>query len=153
MSFQFQWHKQCSPLLVEKAKDLGSIQVFAGDPSTEAVQIAQKQWIGLYSSHGTNSNVAKMFMLLFLSEVYKELLSKCHIALRPVSPVSQSASSDPIDVYYRFGGAMLASMLRNCYKAMNSIIISQKDRVSKEIHILYALKAQDKSKVPEYLKY
>jgi len=62
--------------------------------------------------------------------------------------VSQSATSDPIDIYYRFGGATLASMLHNCYKTMNSITISQKDQVSKEIHILHALKAQEKSKVP-----
>ena len=82
ISFQFQWHMQCSPLLVEKATDLSSVNVFPGDQSTETVQMVRKQWIGLYVSHGFNSDTAKVFMLVYVSEVYKELLSKCHDILK-----------------------------------------------------------------------
>ena len=111
--------------------------------------MVRKQWIGLYSSHGSNKDATKVFMLVFLSEVYKELLAKCHGALRPVSPVPQSASCDPIDVYYRFGGATLASMIHNCYETMKSGTVSQKEHASSEIHILQALIASTKSQIPE----
>ena len=153
ISFQFQWHMQCCPLLVEKATDLSSVNVFPGDQSTEAVQMVRKQWIGLYIGHGSNSDAAKIVMLVFLSEVYKELLSRCHDVLKPVSPVQGSASCDPVDVYYRFGGATLVSMLHNCYEIMKSGTFSQKERTSNEIHILQRLVATDKSQAPEYLKY
>ena len=153
MSFQFQWHVQCSPLLIEKTTDLSSVNVFPGDQATEAIQMARKQWISLYISHSSKSEAAKNFMLVFLSEVYKELLNKCHGVLKPISPELQSASCDPLDVYYRFGGATLASMLHNCYTIMKSGTISQKERTSSEIHILQALRAPNKINVPEYLQY
>ena len=73
--------------------------------------------------------------------------------LKPISPELQSASCDPLDVYYRFGGATLASMLHNCYTIMKSGTISQKERTSSEIHILQALRAPNKINVPEYLQY
>lgn len=153
MSFQFQWHMQCSPLLTEKPTDLSSVNVFPGDQSTETVQMVQKQWISLYISHGSNSDAAKVFMLVFLSEVHQELLSKCHDILKPVSPVLKSTSCDPIDVYYRVGGATLASMLHNCYDIMKSGTHSQKEKISSEIHILQRLVATSKSQAPECLQY
>ena len=94
-------------------------------------------------------------MLVFLSEVYQELLGKCHDILKPVSPVPESTSCDPIaiDVYYRFNGATLASMLHNCYDIMKSGTLSEKETISSEIHILQRLVATGKSQAPEYLQY
>jgi len=60
---------------------------------------------------------------------------------------------NPADVYYRFEGAMLASMLHNRYKAMKLEHTKQKEKISQEIHILQALNAKDKEKVPSYLRY
>ena len=65
---------------------------------------------------------------------------------KPVSP-------DPIDVYYRFGGATLASMLHTRYKVIKSCPTSRKEQIGKEIGILQALNTDDKSKVPKFLQY
>jgi len=42
---------------------------------------------------------------------------------------------DPVDVYYRFGGATLANMLHGRYKAMKLEHTKQKETISQEIHI------------------
>ena len=91
-----------------------------------------------------------------MSEAYKEFLRNCHLAItRPESQQLQGtiAESDPVHVYNRFGGATLASLLINCYKAMKSSKTRDKDVVANEIHILHALRAAEKNNIPEYLKY
>lgn len=70
--------------------------------------------------------------------------------LKPVSPVPESTSCDPIQMS---GRATLASMLYNCYAIMKFGILSQKDKISSEIHILQRLVATGKSQAPEYLQY
>ena len=44
-------------------------------------------------------------------------------------------------------------MLHNCYETMKSGMVSQKGQASSEIHILKALVASSKSKIPEHLQY
>ena len=66
---------------------------------------------------------------------------------------SDTVHIDPVDFYYRFGGATLASMLHSCYKAMNLELTKHKENISAEIHMLQALNTKDKEKVPKYLKY
>ena len=61
--------------------------------------------------------------------------------------------ADPVDVYYRFGGATLASMLQDRYKAMKLELTKHKEKISEEIHILQALDTKDKEKVPIHLQY
>ena len=123
ISFQFQWHNKCSPLI-------------PGDESTIEVQLVRQKWITLYSRSETSSSAAKIFMLVFLSEAYKELLHNCHLAISMPISSQQSTStvtSDPLDVYYRLGGAALASLLHNCYKATKSSTTSNKDVEANEI--------------------
>ena len=43
-------------------------------------------------------------------------------------------------------------MLHNCYETMKSGTVSQRGQASSKIHILKALVASNKSKIPEYLK-
>jgi len=141
---------------MEDVKGLESVGVVPGDESTIEVQLVRQKWITLYSRSETSSSAAKIFMLVFLSEAYKELLHNCHLAISMPISSQQSTStvtSDPLDVYYRFGGAALASLLHNCYKAMKSSTTSNKDVVANEIHILQALRDTEKKNVPEYLKY
>ena len=54
---------------------------------------------------------------------------------------------------YRFGGATLASILHDRYKAMKLELTKHKEKISEEIHILQALNIKDKGKVPHYLQY
>ena len=46
------------------------------------------------------------------------------------------AEADPVDVYFRFGGATLASILHGCYKQMKLEQTKDKGKVSQDIHIL-----------------
>ena len=101
--------------------------------------------------------VAKIFMLVFLSEVYNKLLKHCQSVLQISSDATAVHSTtvhlDPVDVYYRFGGATLASMLHTRYKAMKLELTKYKENISEEIHMLQALNTKDKEKIPKYLKY
>ena len=61
--------------------------MFPGDESTREIQLVRRKWIVLYSSCETsiNSIAAKIFMLVFLSEVYKELLHNSYLAISRLS--------------------------------------------------------------------
>ena len=60
---------------------------------------------------------------------------------------SATVHIDPVDVYYRFGGATLASMLHSRrYKAMKLELTKHKDNISEEIHMLQALNTKDKER-------
>ena len=48
---------------------------------------------------------------------------------------SATVHVDPVDVYYRFGGATMASMLHSCYKAMKLELTKHKENISEEIHV------------------
>ena len=95
-------------------------------------------------------------MLVFSLEIYNKLLRHSHSVIQMPPNASAAPSTihaDPIDVYYRFGGATLASMLQDCYKAMKLELTKHKEKISEEIHILQALNTKDKEKVPDYLQY
>lgn len=89
--------------------------------------------------------------------MYNKLLKHSQSVLEMPSDASAKLSTrhttDPVDVYYRFGGATLASMLQDRYKAMKLELTKHKENISEEIHILQALNTKDKEKVPKYLQY
>ena len=76
-------------------------------------------------------------MLIFLMEAYNKLLKHSHAVLRSLvpsdSPCTTHAEADSVDVYYRFGGAALASMLHGRYKAMKLEQTKDKGKLSQEI--------------------
>jgi len=95
--------------------------------------------------------------VIFLMKAHNKLLKHSHAVLRSLvpsdSPCATHAEADSVDVYYRFGGATLASMEKDHYKAMKLEQTKDKGKLSQEIHILQALNTKDKEKVPVYLKY
>ena len=91
-------------------------------------------------------------------EVYNKLLRHSHTFLQNLASsnahvIPSTTHADPVDAYYRFGGATLASMLHGRYKAVKSELTKHKEKISEEIHILQALNNKDKDKVPMYLQY
>ncbi|XP_019856163.1 PREDICTED: uncharacterized protein LOC109584762 [Amphimedon queenslandica] len=66
---------------------------------------------------------------------------------------TQVANNDQNDVYFRFGGATLASMLHNRYKEIRSCSAVKRELISVEITILQAINNKDKSAIPAYLQY
>ena len=155
--FQFQWHQRCSILLVKDSSDLAKLNLHPEDDTTDTQLIIRQQWVSFYQARNTDHEVAKIFMLVFLSEVYNKLLKHCQSVLQIPSDATAVHSTtvhlDPVDVYYRFGGATLASMLHTRYKAMKLELTKHKENISEEIHMLQALNIKDKEKIPKYLKY
>jgi len=127
------------------------------DKTTTTMLLTRQEWVSFYQTKKVTVEVAKIFMLVFLGEVFNKLLQDSQSVLTVPSDQEASscktASADPVDVYYRFGGATLASMLHSRYKAMKLEKTKDKEKVSQEIHILHALNTKDKSEVPKYLQY
>ena len=149
MTFQFRWYQCCSIMLVRNTTDLVKMNVTLDD---EAVTIRQ-QWVSLYTAHKVSSDVANTFMLVLTSEVYHEILRRCHTMLQPTPRSAQPATADPIDVYYRFGGATLARMLQARYSTIKCCPADCKEQLGKEISLLQNLNTKDKSRVPKFLLY
>ena len=149
MTFQYRWHQQCSIILIKNVTDLSRMDI---DPQDDGVLIRQ-QWVSLYDTKNVTCAVAKTFMIVFTSEVYNEILRRCHVMLQPPALDAKAVNPDPIDVYYRFGGATLASMLHTRYKAIKTCPVNRKEQLGKEIGILQLLNTKDKSKVPKFLQY
>jgi len=89
--------------------------------------------------------------------VYDELLRKCHSTIESTCQSdAQPSVADPDDVYYRFGGAAIASMLHSRYAQIKVGSLNAKHKLSIEISVLQKIsvhKQEDKSDVPAYLKY
>ena len=156
ISFHFQWHQRCSILLVKDTADLTKLSLDPEDDDVKTQVKAWQQWVIFYQSRKVGHKVSKIFMLVFSLEVYNKLLKHSQSMLHVASDSTSSAATkhlDPVDVYYRFGGATLASMLHSRYKAMKLEHTKQKEKISQKIHILQALNTKDKEEVPSYLRY
>lgn len=60
---------------------------------------------------------------------------------------------DQDDVYFRFGGGTLATMLHRRYNDIRKCRDERRDIISLEISVLQAINTRDKSSMPAYLKY
>ena len=153
ISFHFQWHQRYSILLVKDTADLAKLSLDPKDDDVKTQVKAWQQWVNFYQSRKVGHEVAKIYMLVFLLEVYNKLLKHSQSVLNVASDSTSSTATehlDPVDVYYRFGGATLASMLHSRYKAMKLEYTKQKEKISQEIQ---ALSTKDKEEVPSYLRY
>ena len=93
-------------------------------------------------------------MITLSSAVYSFLLDHVtRFQRRLVEPESIPIGADDDDVYYRFSGATLCSMLHALYKQIKDCSEDQRDTLSQRITILQAINIKDKSCIPRYLKY
>ena len=72
---------------------------------------------------------SKIFLILYCSCVYDGLLHKYHSAIETSSQPDPQAScsvADSDDVYYRFGGAAIASMLHSRYAHIKDCALADK---------------------------
>ena len=112
--FHFQWHQRCS---IFWWKDTADLAYLSSDPEDDDVQTkvkARPQWVNFYRSSKVGHEVAKIFMLVFSLEVYNDLLKHSQSVLQVALDSTSSSVTeylDTVDVYYRFGGATLTSML------------------------------------------
>ena len=69
------------------------------------------------------------------------------------STPSKPPATEPEDVYYRFGGAAIATMLHNRYRSMYTSPADKRITISTEISVLKAMQCDDKSVVPTSPQY
>ena len=99
-------------------------------------------------------------MMSFSSIIRDILLQETHICLNEIFGTDTRhimampiGNNDQNDVYFRFGGATLASMLHNQYKEIRSCSAVKRELISIEITILHTINNKDKSTIPAYLQY
>ena len=154
LQFQIKWHRHCNYFVVEKNLELPLIGVHPADPLAEEVVSVHSQWSTLCASHHLPRSDAKIFMILFCTCLYDELLCQCRIIIEPDRQASELCSEDSEDVYYRFRGSAIRSMLHNRYTRIRACLLNQKDRVLLEIIVLQQLsihKKEDKDHILDYL--
>ena len=158
LQFQIKWHRHCSYLLVEKNYQLTQLGLHPDDPISREVFMVRSQWYKLKVQHSLGNVASHTFLTLFCSCVFENLLQECHKVMQTFKK-SADVQKDPVadseDVYYRFGGAAIASMLHSKYEKLKQHSGDDK-QLSEETTILQKLsihKEQEKEHIPNSLKY
>lgn len=122
--FQVEWHNQCSVLLKDQVDD-ASIKDLA--------QIHQR-WLGFCEGSCVTIEAFNPVMISLCAAVYEFLMHQVFEEQRVEKDASQlpmlHIKQDTDDVYFRFGGAALASMLHLRYDSLKSAPISKKDSIN-----------------------
>ena len=156
IQLQIKWLQHCSYFLMDKNMELSLIGLHPSDPVAESVVGVRSKWNKVCVEYCLQKSDAKKFLILFCDSVFEELLRQCHRIIEPSNQILDSASVESEDVYFRFGGAAICSMLHSRYAKIKSCSLNQKEQVSQQITILQQLsvhKTEDKDHVPDYLKY
>jgi len=154
LQFQLKWHTHCSYFLVKTNRELSDIGLHPSDHLAE-VQV-KSQWNKVCLAHSVETEDGKTFLISYCGSVYDEFLRQCHVTIQPSSTTEEGIMEESVDVYYRFGGVALASMLKTRYNKMIKSTNANQDQVSLEISILQRIsihKEKEKSHIPDYLKY
>ena len=149
LKFQLEWHVNCSILLLPKDVPVKSI---SPDLEEEKTSDIRKLWKKFCEPHPAKQ--CNNVMILFSSIMYNVLLQSSKLVDSSKSTSTETnMADDGDDVYYRFGGATLSSMLHLRYNATRIKELPSSSFVSQEILILQAINTKDKSSMPEYLRY
>ena len=154
LKLQIAWHKSCSLFLLPK--DIHTSTVLPGFNEEDAD--IRKMWQDFCDFHSTTpATTCNNIMIHISSIVYHVMLEHVHTFTSP-QPQSHhfdtaSCSTDDDDVYYRFGGAALCSMLKTRYKHIRKCAEEKIATISQEITILQSMATKDKLFLPSYLKY
>ena len=118
-------------------RDLSMIGLHPSDPIAVDVVSIRSQWCHLSTKYSLPKERSKTFLILYCSSVYDELLRKCHSTIESTCQSdAQPSVADPDDVYYRFGGAAIASMLHSRYAQIKVGSLNAKHKLSIEISVL-----------------
>ena len=141
ISFQIQWYKYCSILLLPKEQ---LIQCIFSPPTYEMVTV-REMWIVFCEKFvDRDSEELKKFMIKSFIRNIQHFLREVHACVAQISMTASTSKSTTIvvsteqvnegdDVYFRFAGATLASMLHNRYKEIRKCIKEKIVIISEEI--------------------
>ena len=150
--FQFEWYKHCSAFLLSEKHSLEDINY--QELEEYPVTILRGKWLDFAKENGIPVPDCNQVMMTLSSAVYLFLLD--HVARfqrRLIEPENVVVATDYDDVYFRFGGATLCSMLHTLYKQIKDCSEDQRNILLQKITILQAVNTKDKSCIPGYLKY
>ena len=158
LQFQLKWHSHCSYFLVSKNSELSDVGLHPSDPLAIPVVSIRSQWKGVCSAHSIDRDTVETFLISFFGSFYDEVLWHCQAVIKPPSSFFTSApAEDTDDVYYQFGGAAIAAMLKIRYdKIQSSTTADCNNQVSMEISVLQKLSVhlqEEKTHISMYLKY
>ena len=150
--FQFEWYKHCSVFLLSEEHSLKDIDYQEQDEYP--VTVLRSKWLDFTKANGIPVPDCNQVMITLSSVVYSFLLDHVERFQRQlIEPKSVIVGADDDDVYFRFGGATLCSMLHAVYKQIKDCSEDQRDILSHKITLLQAVNTKDKSCIPGYLKY
>ena len=152
VQLQFCWHKYCSAFLLPRAYSIN-----LNDATETSLVSLRNRWLDLCEANDVTVE-GNPVMISASSAIYALLLERARKYQTSLIPEPESSNTfveieDDDDVYFRFGGATLCEMLQLHYKQIKDCNDTQRDRLSQEITILQAIKTNDKSEIPGYLKY
>lgn len=126
---------------------LSDLGLLPQDAAADQVVTTRSLLHQLWLKHKVKTTDAKTFLILLCSSVFNELLNKCHSLIQPENEVGGvDKGMEGEDVYYRFGGAAIVSLLHGQYEKVKNCTELQKDQVSKEITLLQNLSVHEKDK-------
>jgi len=162
MQYQLDWCTRCSTFLLEEQYTLAAINLSETDTAYSEIVTIRNTWLAFCRESNTSVPTSNPVTLAVSSRLNRFLLD--HVAnfqdsLLEGSSIeddrgqTSSSFTDGNDVYYRFGGVAICSMLKNRYKAIQNCHSTARNMMSVEISMLQAMKMKDKSTIPEYLSY
>ena len=155
LNFQICWFNQCSAFLLSAEHNIAVINL-KELPECD-VSDTRDAWLHFCSANGTPVPESNPVMMTITATIYRVLLERVMSLQESLTATNTVATAreftDGDDVYYRFGGAAICDMLKLHYKQIRSCSDDDRDHLSQEIVILQAIKTDDKSAIPDYLKY
>ena len=123
LNFQLKWHNRCGMLLVDRNSDLDRFNLHPSEPFAKEIVTVLSKWKSICIPHLKLKCAFKSFLILYCSAAFDVFLRKCHGVLNQSgSTITNSneeiVQKDGYDVYLRFGGAALATMLHSRLKVV-----------------------------------
>ena len=155
MHFQLQYQYHCSAFILEEEHSLAAIKLNEANHAT--LVAARKTWLEFCKKLNLSVPLSNPIMIAMSSRVYSYLLNQVSIyqdSLTDQTPVETTlVCEDGDDVYYRFGGATICSMLKLRYSELKTCSRTDRNAISIQVCMLKAMNLKDKSGIPEYLQY
>jgi len=157
MQFQLQYQYHCSAFILEEKHTLAAIKL--NEASHPALVAARKTWLEFCKKCNLPVPESNPIMIAMSSRAYSYLLNQVSIYQETLTDETPSdmAETMPVgedgdDVYYRFGGGAICSMLKLRYKELKNCSRIDRNALSIQVCILQAMNLKDKSCIPAYLK-
>ena len=122
MEFQWHWHAYCSAFLLEEKYKLADINLKESDCGNSSLAAVRSIWLEFSKDHETPVPSSNTIMMTISSRAYFYLQDQVAMYQRELSMANDKSTEEAVsigdsdNVYYRFGGAAICTMLKHRYK-------------------------------------